>query len=30
VLGAYRYEPPRKDKPKARSGQECEVVYLSS
>ncbi|MEY4673665.1 MAG: hypothetical protein RL148_1449 [Planctomycetota bacterium] len=30
VLGAYRYEPPRKDKPKARSGQDCEVVYLGA
>jgi leucyl aminopeptidase len=30
VLGAYRFEPPRKEKPKARNGQECEVVYLGA
>ena len=26
VLGAYRYEPPRKDKPKKRHGQRCAVA----
>ncbi|MGE0145054.1 MAG: leucyl aminopeptidase [Planctomycetota bacterium] len=28
VLGAYRYEPPRKEKPKARKGQNVLVRYL--
>ena len=29
VLGAYRYEPPKKDKPKQRKAQECAVVLVS-
>ena len=28
VLGAYRYQPPQKEQPKARKGQVCEVVLL--
>jgi leucyl aminopeptidase len=28
ILGAYRYQPPQKDKPKDRKGQDCEVVLL--
>ncbi len=27
ILGAYRYQPPRKDKPKARKGQRAEFLY---
>ncbi len=27
ILGAYRYEPPRKEKPKARKGQSATVRY---
>ena len=26
ILGSYRYAPPRKEAPKARKGQECEVL----
>ena len=28
VLGAYRYEPPRKQKPKPRKGQLCDVIFV--
>ena len=28
VLGAYRYQPPKKDAPKPRKGQDCAVVLL--
>jgi hypothetical protein len=28
VLGAYRYQPPKKDDPKPRKGQDCAVVLL--
>ena len=28
LLGAYRYQPPKKDAPKPRKGQECVVVLL--
>src|SRR5262249_3772472 len=28
ILGAYRYQPPQKEKPKERKGQDCEVVLL--
>ncbi|MGE3175730.1 MAG: leucyl aminopeptidase [Planctomycetota bacterium] len=28
ILGAYRYEPPRKDKPKARKAQDAALVLL--
>jgi leucyl aminopeptidase len=27
VMGAYRYEPPRKEAPKARKGQNAEISY---
>ena len=27
VLGAYRYEPPRKEEPKARKGQNADVMF---
>ncbi|HLQ37448.1 MAG TPA: leucyl aminopeptidase [Planctomycetota bacterium] len=30
LLGAYRYEPPKKDKSKPRKGQDCTVVFLGS
>ena len=29
VLGAYRYQPPKKDAPKPRKGHDCDVVLLS-
>lgn len=28
ILGAYKYQPPQKDKPKVRSGQDATVVFV--
>ncbi|MEQ1631595.1 MAG: leucyl aminopeptidase [Planctomycetota bacterium] len=30
VLGAYRYQPPKKNPPKPRKGHECTIVFLGA